>query len=122
MQVRTTNQFIKQTSFIVLHDQEWIEGQRIAGRVAANALSLLEKEVNSGTTKTMIELDALAEEYIRDNKCIPTFQNYKSFPASVCISINKQLVHGIPTNYVLKEGDLVSFDLGATEPISGAIG
>jgi methionyl aminopeptidase len=97
-----------------LKNQDWLEKQRVAGRVAAGALSLLEQEVKNGTTKSLLELDILADQYIRDHHCSPTFYMYKGFPNSVCISVNQQLVHGIPTNYHLQDGDIVSFDLGAT--------
>jgi len=102
-----------ESSLITLKDENWLTNQRVAGRVAAGALSLLENEVKQGTTKSLLELDKLAETYIRDNGCEPTFYLYKGFPNSVCISVNRQLVHGIPSGY-LKDGDLVSFDLGAT--------
>jgi methionyl aminopeptidase len=105
---------------VSLKGQEWLEKQRVAGRVAAGAISLLENEVKNGTTKSLLELDALAETYIRDNGCTPTFLHYKGFPNSVCISINRQLVHGVCTEYRLQEGDLISVDLGAT--YQGTIG
>lgn len=114
--------FANKEQFIHLHNDEWLFYQRKAGKIVGGTLSLLEQEVKNGTTKTMVELDKLAETFIRDNGCIPTFLNYKGFPASVCISINKQLVHSIPTDYRLQDNDVVSFDLGATEPESGAIG
>src|ERR1700749_4306942 len=57
-----------------------------------------------------IELDKLAETFIRDNGGIPPFFKYRSFPYSLCISLNDQVVHGFPGSYVLKEGDLVSVD------------
>jgi len=107
-------------SFIRLKDNNWLEKYRVAGHVTAGTLSLLEQEVKTGTTKSLLELDKLAETYIRDNGCTPTFLMYKGFPNSVCVSTNRQLVHGIPTNYHLQEGDIVSFDLGAT--YQGAIG
>ena len=106
--------------FVSLKDQNWLDKQRVAGRITAGALLLLESEVKRGTNKTLLELDKLAETYIRDNGCTPTFLLYKGFPNSVCISTNRQLVHGIPTDYQLHDGDVVSFDLGAT--YEGAIG
>lgn len=106
--------------FVSFKDQDWLEKQRIAGKITAGALLLLESEVKQGTTKSLLELDKLAETYIRDNGCTPTFFLYKGFPNSVCISANRQLVHGIPTDYHLQDGDVVSFDLGAT--YQGTIG
>jgi methionyl aminopeptidase len=113
MRVQTSSTF-GANSVIHLKDDDWLFKQRIAGQVVAKTLKLLENLVLSKSTKSMLELNALAEEFIYFNKCTPTFKNYKGFPAGVCISINKQLVHGIPTDYVLQEGDVVSFDLGAT--------
>jgi methionyl aminopeptidase len=101
-------------SIIHLKDQDWLDKQRIAGKVVATTLKFLEAEVLKGTPYSMLMLNELAEDIIYSNKCTPTFKNYKGFPAGVCISINKQLVHGIPTDYHLQDGDVVSFDLGAT--------
>lgn len=100
--------------FIKLKNQDWLEKQRVAGKVVAGTLLLLEQLVKSKTTLTMNQLNKLGEEYIEDHDCSPTFKNYKGFPAGVCISINKHLVHGIPTDNQLQDGDVVSFDLGAT--------
>lgn len=110
--------------FFTLKNEDWLNKQRVAGKTAAGALMLLEGLVKEKTELTLSELNKLAEEYIQDHKCTPTFKNYKGhsltpFPAGVCISVNKQLVHGIPTDYKLQEGDVVSFDLGATH--EGAI-
>jgi methionyl aminopeptidase len=108
------NGFLYDSNICILHGDEWLVKQRVAGKVAAGALSLLEQEVKSGTTKSLLELDKLAETYIRDNGCIPTFLGYKGFPNSVCISVGQQLVHGICTDYHLQDGDKVSVDLGCT--------
>lgn len=102
------------SELIQLKDEKWLENVRVAGKVAANALSLLEKEVKNETNLSLIELNNLAEQFILDNNCQLTFKGYKGFPAGVCISTNLQLVHGIPTDYHLRDGDIVSFDLGAT--------
>lgn len=105
--------------FIKLKNQDWLEKQRIAGRIAANALINLQTQVENKTTRSLIELNESAEKLIAEAGGIPTFKGYKGFPAGVCISVNRQLVHGIPTDYKLRDGDLVSFDLGVT--IEGAI-
>lgn len=97
-----------------LKDQDWLDKQRIAGRIAANALVKLENLVKKKTELSLIELNEVAEKFIVDAGGFPTFKGYKGFPAGVCISVNKQLVHGIPTDYHLQEGDVVSFDLGVT--------
>lgn len=57
-------------------------------------------------------LDKIAEEYIRDNHGVPSFKGYNGFPSSLCISVNEVVVHGIPSNYVLKDGDIISVDCG----------
>jgi len=101
-------------SFVVLQNNDWLEKQRVAGKIAAGALCLLENLIKDGTHLSLIELNNLAEEFILDHNCKCTFKGYKGFPTGVCISVNQQLVHGIPNNYHLQEGDLVSFDLGAT--------
>jgi methionyl aminopeptidase len=102
------------SDFVILQDNTWLERQRIAGRVVAGALQLLENAVKEKTTMTMLELNNMAGEYIERHGCQQTFRGYKGFPYGVCISINKVLVHGIPSDYRLREGDKVSFDLGAT--------
>lgn len=102
-----------------LKDQNWLDRQRVAGKIVAATLCLLEQEVKNKTELSLIELNNIAEKFILENNCEITFKRYKGFPAGVCISVNKQLVHGIPTNYHLQDGDVVSFDLGAT--FEGAI-
>lgn len=80
--------------------------------------SLLLSKTNAEIAKIVkpgvktIELDKVAETFIRDNGGIPAFLNYNGFPYSLCISVNDQIVHGFPGNYVLKEGDIVSVDCG----------
>jgi len=113
MRIQTKNTF-SDNCIINLKNDDWLHKQRVAGKVVAKTLTFLKNEVANKTTSTMLDLNALAEEIIISSGCTPTFKNYKGFPSGVCISINKQLVHGIPTDYKLQEGDVVSFDLGAT--------
>ena len=115
----TSKDTVATNSLVKLKDNNWLVKQKVAGKVAAQTLILLEKLTKDKTTKSLIELNNIAEEFIINNGCSCTFKGYKGFPAGVCISINKQLVHGIPTDYKLQEGDLVSFDLGTT--FEGAI-
>jgi methionyl aminopeptidase len=117
---RSKNDFA--TNMIVsLKDEKWLNHQRIAGRIASDALIALEQKVDNKTQLSLLDLNAMAEEMIVKAGGTPTFKGYgrPPFPAGVCISVNKQLVHGIPSDYHLKEGDVVSFDLGVT--IEGAI-
>lgn len=114
-----SNESLKNNGLFKLKDASWLDRQRVAGQVVAGTLSLLEQQVREKTTLSLLELNQLGEDYITQHNCTPTFKNYKGFPAGVCISVNEQLVHGIPTDYHLQGGDIVSFDLGAT--FEGAI-
>lgn len=99
---------------IKLKNQDWLEKQRVAGKIAARALTELEKLVAEKTTYSLLELNHFAESLIVNAGGTCTFKGYKGFPAGVCISVNKHLVHGIPTDYKLQDGDVISFDLGVT--------
>lgn len=112
--MRSPNSTSSAPLFVKLQTSEDIEKFRIAGKVVAAALTNLENLVKEKTTLTLKELDLLTKDYIVSQNCLPTFLGYRGFPATCCMSVNKQLVHGIPNDYVLQEGDLISFDLGAT--------
>jgi methionyl aminopeptidase len=97
---------------IQLKTPEQLEKMRAAGLVVAQALAATRDAVAPGTSTA--ELDALAEKVIRDNGAVPSFKGYQGFPASICASVNEQIVHGIPSrDQVLQEGDLISIDCGA---------
>ena len=83
---------------------------RESAQILGKAHGEIAKVIRPGV-KT-INLDKLAEEYIRDNGGIPSFKNYRGFPASLCISVNEVVVHGFPGSYELKEGDVISIDCG----------
>jgi methionyl aminopeptidase len=102
-----------------LKGHDWLGKQREAGRIAAGALTALQYLVANKTKLSMQSLNEIAEGHILHEGGTCTFKGYKGFPAGVCISVNKQLVHGIPSDQVLKDGDIVSFDLGVT--VGGAI-
>lgn len=86
---------------------------RQAGRIVGRGLELLCKSVKPGMST--MDLDALFEKHVRDSGATPTFKGYRGFPGSLCVSINEEVVHGIPSpKRVIKEGDLVSLDAGAT--------
>ena len=97
-----------------LKDELWLERQRVAGRITAQCLSFLENEVKNLTHKTPLQLSREADIFIQDNGCTATFKGHDGFPEAVCISVNKGLVHGIPKDIPFQEGDIISFDLGAT--------
>lgn len=84
---------------------------REAGRVTARALRLVGEAVRAGVTTG--ELDAIAEAAIREEGAVPAFLGYHGFPASICSSLNEQVVHGIPGKVRVREGDIVSIDVGA---------
>src|SRR5262249_12433415 len=89
-----------------------LQAMRAAGLVVARALTLLTEHVKPGVSTQ--ELDELAEQSIRDAGAVPSFKGYHGFPASICASVNEQVVHGIPaTSQVLADGDLISIDCGA---------
>lgn len=96
---------------IILKNDHEIEQMRIAGKIVAETLLQVEKKVKPGITTA--ELDRIAEEFITKHGAKPSFKGLYGFPASLCISVNEQVVHGIPGDYVLKEGDIVSVDCGA---------
>ncbi|AYF53737.1 type I methionyl aminopeptidase [Clostridium botulinum] len=96
---------------ITIKNSREIEFMRQAGKVVGETLALLEKSIRPGITTK--DLDRIAEEYIRKCNAIPSFKGYYGFPASICTSINEEVVHGIPGNRVLHEGDIVSVDCGA---------
>ena len=114
MRMNAPKELFAENSLVRLKDKDWLEKQRVAGRIAAETLLLLEGFVKNRTFHSMIALNEVAEHYITKNGGIPTFKGYKGFPAGVCISVNKELVHGIPKDNVLDDGDIVSFDLGVT--------
>ena len=84
---------------------------RRAGRVVADVLALMEETLAPGVTTA--QLDAIAEDYIRKSGARPSFKGYKGFPASICVSIDDEVVHGIPGSRVIEEGQVVSVDAGA---------
>ena len=89
-----------------------IERMEQAGAVVARRLELLGEHVRPGATTA--ELDDLAEEFIRSHGGVPTFKGYRGYPASICASPNAMIVHGIPGPYELRDGDILSVDVGVT--------
>ncbi len=89
-----------------------VELMRKAGEAVGKTIEELSKHVRPGITA--LELDKIAEEYILSQGCTPAFKGLYGFPGSICISFNEEVVHGIPGKRVLKEGDIISLDVGAT--------
>lgn len=90
-----------------------IKLMRIAGRIVAEVHALMREHAKPGVSTW--ELDQLAEQHILKSGAIPTFKGYHGFPATICASVNEQVVHGIPRkDKILQEGDVISVDVGAT--------
>ena len=96
---------------ITLKSPSEIELMRRAGKITAAARALAGEMVKPGVTTR--EIDRAVEQSIRKNGAVPSFLNYHGYPGSACISVNDEVIHGIPGNRVLKEGDIVSVDVGA---------
>jgi methionyl aminopeptidase len=96
---------------IIRKSAEELDKMRRAGRIVASTIDRLVEALRAGMTTS--DLDAVAEEFIRGEGAVPSFKGYRGFPASICTSVNEEIVHGIPGSRRLKEGDLLSLDVGA---------
>lgn len=96
---------------IILKSKREIEIMREAGRVVAETHAFLKEIIKPGITTK--ELDTLAENFIRSKNAIPGFKGYGGFPGTICASVNEEVVHGIPSMRELKEGDIISVDIGS---------
>lgn len=95
----------------MIKSEEEINLLKIAGKIVGDTHNYLKKFIKPGITTK--ELDQLAYDFIISQNATPSFLNYNGFPASICTSINDEVVHGIPSNRKLKNGDLISIDIGA---------
>ena len=96
---------------ITMKSAEEIDLMRRAGKILASVHQELAKEIKPGMST--LDIDRLGEEMIRSHGCEPSFKNYCGYPASICVSVNEEVVHGIPTDKrIIKEGDIVSLDAG----------
>jgi methionyl aminopeptidase len=96
---------------IIIKSDREIDAMRQAGSIVARILEILSKQVKPGM-KTR-ELDIIAERELARTGARPSFKGYRGYPASICVSVNDEIVHGIPGDRVLNEGDIVSLDFGA---------
>jgi methionyl aminopeptidase len=103
---------------IIRKSKSEIEKMRASGAIVARVLRRLSEMVEPGITTR--DLDAEAERIIRGEGAVPTFKGYHGYPASICASINDEVVHGIPSNRKLREGDIIGVDCGAT--LNGYVG
>jgi len=103
---------------IIGKSKKELDKMRASGRLVGLVLQKLRELVKPGITT--MELDREAEKMIRDAGALPTFKGYNGFPFSICASVNEQIVHGFPSDYVLKDGDIFSIDCGVT--LEGFVG
>lgn len=96
---------------IVIKSKHEIELMQESGRIVALVHEAIKEAIKPGITTG--ELDQIAEKLILEHQAMPSFKGYGGFPASICASINDQVIHGIPSDKVLKEGDIISIDVGA---------
>ena len=96
---------------IILKSQEEIKKMAQACRIVAKTLDYLRDMVKPGVTTK--EIERCADEYIRSNDAVSAFKGYRDYPASICASVNDEVIHGIPSSRVLEEGDILGIDLGA---------
>jgi len=97
---------------IIRKSAQEIEGMARAGELVAETIALVGEHIQPGITTG--ELDRIADEFIRDRGGVPTSMGYRGFPAATCISPNAMVVHGIPGEYRVEDGDLISVDVGIT--------
>ena len=95
---------------MILKDINEIKKIRESAQLVSKTLGLLAQEIKPGITS--LYLDKIAEEFILDNKAKPGFKGYDNFPNTLCVSINNEVVHGIPCDTPLKNGDIISIDCG----------
>lgn len=95
---------------ITIKNDKHIEFMREAGKINAQVLELMSTCIKPGISTK--ELDKIAFDFIKSKDAIPSFKGYGGFPATICASVNNQLIHGIPSDIILKEGDIVSIDVG----------
>lgn len=95
----------------MIKSSEEIELLKIAGQIVGDTHNYLKQFIKPGITTK--ELDKLAYDYIISRDATPSFLNYEGYPASICTSVNEEVVHGIPSDRVLQEGDIISIDIGA---------
>lgn len=96
---------------IIIKSKKEIDIMSEAGKIVAGAHEAVREAIKPGITTA--ELDRIAEEYIEKQGAYPSFKGYYGFPASICVSVNETIIHGIPGNLTLNDGDIVSIDIGA---------
>ena len=114
MRFAAQNKSFEDMQFVKLHDNDWFKKQQFAGWMVQECLIVAEAMMGDSDNLSLKYINDELERCILWEKCTPTFKGYQGFPAAVCISVNENMVHGIPNDYILKPGDIVKVDLGAT--------
>jgi len=96
---------------IIIKNAQQLDKMRRASKIVKDAFALLESIIAPGITTR--ELDVAAVKFIKGHGAVPSFKNYRGFPKSICVSVNDEVIHGIPGSRRLQEGDIVSIDIGA---------
>src|ERR1044072_4588503 len=115
---RTVREKLLSKAMIIGKSKKEIDKMRVVGELVGTVREALVKQVKPGITT--MELNDAAEKMICDAGAYPTFLNYHGYPYAICASVNEQVVHGFPSEYVLRVGDILSLDLGAT--LNGFVG
>lgn len=102
------------SELVILKDNSWLENQIHAGKCVSSIFKKCSYAISNIDNLSLIDLEKIAIWTLKEYDCTATFLNYEGFPSAVCASVNKALVHGIVTDYVLQLGDVVSIDVGAT--------
>lgn len=96
---------------ITIKTEEQIEKMRAAGQILNELDEILREHIKPGVTT--LELDKIADDFVRKHNAVPSFKGYGGYPGSICTSVNEEIVHGIPSKRRLKEGDIISIDMGS---------
>lgn len=102
------------SQFIPLHNQDWLSRQKIAGKCVSECLAESKRLILSEAKLSGKDIESLCLKIFTSYQCTPTFFGYRGFPGAICLSINNELVHGIPNNKNFLPGDVIKIDLGAT--------
>ena len=102
------------SQLVVLKDELWLKRQKHAGQAIAKSFQLCDQALKSENKISSKDLESIVSKQLEEYDCVPTFLGYKGYPAKICASVNKSLVHGIPNNSPLSSGDVITIDVGAT--------
>jgi methionyl aminopeptidase len=102
------------SQFISLHNSDWLIKQKIAGQCVSECLQESKKLISSAQKLTGKDVESLCLSIMTKHDCTPTFFGYRGFPGAICLSVNNELVHGIPNNKLFISSDVIKVDLGAT--------